>query len=333
MKKQLAIFLKNVKKNIFRISLYLLFSLLLLLLVPDNVYIRELSIDEGEVKSSQTVINLPSPPPYPVNSTGNLPPQVTARGIVVKDIASGVILLRKNERQRFSPASTTKIISALVALDYYDLDDILEVKTVISQGRSMGLAKGDKLTFESLLYGTLVHSANDATQTVAENYQGEIDNFVSMMNKKTAELNLTDTHFTNPIGFDSPNHYTTPYDLAIQAQTGLQNKIFAKIVGTRKITVPDVTFTRFYDLVNVNRLLGQIPGVAGVKTGFTENAGETLISEIKRDGRSVLIVLLKSEDRFAETKELIDWVFDNFTWQDIEQVIQASWEQLQEDKL
>lgn len=337
MMKNLSKFTSILKRNIFRVSLYLVFLLLLLLHVPNNVYVRELSSDKGEVKSSQTAINLPPPPSYPINKTGVSVPQLTAEGVIVKDLLSGAILFAKNEKQLFSPASTTKITSALVALDYYNLDDVLEVKTVVNQGRTMGLSTGDRLTFESLLYGTLVHSANDATYVLAENYQEGIDNFVKMMNKKARELNLLDTNFTNPVGFDNSHHYTTPYDLAIQAQVGLANKIFAKIVGTRKITVSDVDYTRFYDLVNVNRLLGQIPGVAGVKTGFTEEAGESLISEVKRDRKSVLIVVLKSKDRFGETKDLINWVFDNFDWREIKDVIpgftQANREELQEDKL
>jgi len=196
----------------------------------------------------------------------------------------------------------------------------------------MGLVNGEKISFEALLYGSLVHSANDAAYTIAENYPGGIENFVAMMNKKAASLNLTDTHFSNPIGFDDDNQYITARDLAKLTKIALQNKIFAKIVSTKSITVSDVTYTYFHPLSNVNELLGKVSGVSGVKTGFTQTAGEVLVSNVKKNDRDVLFIVLKSQDRFGESEKLINWVFENFAWKKIDEVNQATGYQQLEDK-
>lgn len=218
------------------------------------------------------------------------------------------------------PASTTKIMTALVILDRFAPEDIFKVQTLVNSGRVMGLVSGEKITVESLLYGALVHSANDAAYTLAENYPGGIQNFVKAMNEKTKELNLQQTQFTNSIGLDHPGNYTTAQDLGKIAQAALNNKIISKIVATRAITVSDINYSIFHDLKNVNELLGRVAGVAGVKTGFTENAGEVLVSEVKKNDESVLFVVLRSRDRFGETKELINWVFGNFQWVDISEI-------------
>jgi D-alanyl-D-alanine carboxypeptidase len=284
-----------------------------LVLIPaPNIYFRQVPSGQGVTFSKS--IELPSPPPYPVNQTGKGAPETTAVGVVIKDTDSGVVLYRKNEKMKFPPASTTKIVTAMVALDKYKLDDVLTVKTVVGESRTMGLISGEKITAESLLYGTLVHSANDAAYVLAENYPGGVDSFVGKMNEKVKSLHLLDTHFVNPVGFDDPKQYTTAADLVKLAEVALANKTFAKIVSTKSITVSDVSFTYFHDLRNVNQLLGKVAGVAGVKTGFTQNAGEVLISEVKRNDRNLIIVVLKSNDRFDETTSLMDWVFGNFVW-------------------
>lgn len=307
-----------VKKHAGRVLFILIFAFLLFLLPAENIYFQ--SVPDSGVKKSGP-INLPDPPPVPQNRTGTPPPELSADGIMIVDIPSQVVLYRKNEHQRFLPASTTKIVTALVARDHYKLDEVLTVRTVIREGSHMDLISGEQMTFENLLYGTLVQSANDAAYTLAENYPGGIAGFVNEMNRKAASLNLENTHFTNPIGFDDPLHYTTPGDLAKIAQTALMDKTLAKIVGTRTITVSDINYTYFHPLTNVNELLGKVAGVSGVKTGFTQNAGEILVSEVKKNGRSILIVLLKSQNRFTETEELINWVFSNFQWVKIGETI------------
>ena len=260
------------------------------------------------------VISVPPPPNMPVNTTQVRAPELTAVSIMVKDIDSGVILYAKNENKLLFPASTTKLMTALVILDQFQTDDIFTVKSVINDGRKMNLVTGEKLTVESLLYGTLVHSGNDAAYTLAENFPEGVEAFVNQMNVKAKSIGLSDTHFTNPIGFDNPYHYTTASDLTRLASYALKNKIIDKIASTKAITVSDVSYTYFHELQNVNQLLGRVAGIAGLKTGFTENAGEILVSTVKKNGQSILIAVLKSKDRFGETVQLIDWVFNNFEW-------------------
>ncbi len=259
---------------------------------------------------------LPAPAPYPVNRTGMFPgSEITAGGIVVLDVDSGVFLLTRNSEELLSPASTTKILTALVALDAYKLDDVVTVKTALSEGQVMGLVSGERITVENLLYGALIHSGNDAAYALAENYPGGVAKFVEEMNNKAKKLHLTKSTFTNPVGYDDPNHKMTPLDLARLARVALDNTTIVKMVAIPEITISDVTHTYFHHLKNVNQLLGKIPGVGGIKTGWTEEAGENLVTLVERNGHRVVIVVLQSKDRFGETSQLIDWVFGNYQWE------------------
>jgi len=258
------------------------------------------------------------PAPYPVHTTGVYPgAEITALGVVIYDVDSGVYLYKRNEDVLFAPASTTKILTALVALDAYELDDVMTVTTLVSDGQDMGLAVGERMTVENLLFGTLVQSANDAAYVLADRYPGGVEKFVEAMNQKATLLGLTKSHFTNPNGFDDPHHKMTPMDLARLASVALANKTVSKMVAIPQITVSDVTHTYFHKLTNVNELLGKIPGVGGIKTGWTEEAGENLVTLVERNGHRVILVVLKSQDRFGDTLKLIDWVFGNHRWQEV----------------
>lgn len=262
---------------------------------------------------------IPTPAPYPSNVTGIYPGgEVSAGGVVIEDVDSGVILYQRNSYEPFAPASTTKILTALVALDAYDLDDVLTVKTLQNSGQTMKLVAGERMTMENLLYGTLIQSGNDAAYALAENYPGGVEAFITAMNEKAKQLHLTQSHFTNPVGFDDPNHKMTPMDLVRLATVALLNKTIAKMVAIPQITISDVTHTYFHSLTNVNQLLGKIPGVGGIKTGWTEEAGENLVTLVERGGRRIIIVVLKSRDRFVDTTKLIDWVFGNTKWEQME---------------
>lgn len=287
-----------------------------MLLVPThNAYLQQiLKVDIGA--SAKAVQTLPPPvAPYPINSSGIVPGgEITATGVVILDTASGVYVYKRNEEELLSPASTTKILTALVALDWYSLDDVISVKTVANDGQVMGLISGERMTVENLLYGALIHSGNDAAWALAEGYPGGMEKFVLAMNQKAKVLHLDHSTFTNPVGYDDPNHKMTPIDLARLGNIALGNKIIAKMVAIPQITVSDVTHTYFHSLKNVNQLLGKIPGVGGIKTGWTEEAGENLITVVERGGHRVIIVVLKSKDRFADTSKLIDWVFSTIQW-------------------
>lgn len=269
--------------------------------------------------TAQLPYTVPTPPPYPVNRTGILPGiEVTAQSVVIQDLTSGVYMYKRNSTEKLSPASTTKVLSALVVLDAMQLDDIVTVGPIMHDGQVMGLIEGERITVENLLFGMLIQSGNDAGYALAEHFPGGLNAFIAAMNKKAGELHLLGSHFTNPVGFDDPDHYMTAEDLARLADVALSNKTIAKMVGIPQITVSDVTHIYFHKLSNVNQLLGKIPGVAGIKTGWTEEAGENLVTLMERDGRRVIIVVLKSKDRFADTIALINWTFGNIEWQTYE---------------
>jgi len=243
-------------------------------------------------------------------------PQVSAEAVYIVDLNSFTPVYKKNSQTQFLPASTVKIITALVAYDVYDLDRVITVKNVVSEGQLMGLAEGEKITVENLLYGMLVHSGNDAAFALADNYGR--DKFVDIMNKKAQKLGMEKSNFTNPAGFDDFSQLTTGYDLTLAARELLKNKLLKKIVSTKEITVSDSEYKNFHKLSNVNKLLGEIQGVGGLKTGFTENAGENLISFYKHNGHDLVLTILKSQDRFADTRELINWIDNNIGYTQVD---------------
>lgn len=298
--------------------LYLLILAVFFLFYPgQNIYTLGETI--GKPILNKLPFAMPTPAPYPTNATGiPIPEDITASGIVIVDIESGVHLYKRNEEELFSPASTTKILTALVALDTYALDDVLTAKSLVNAGQTMGLVAGERITVENLLYGALIQSGNDAAYALAEDYPGGVDKFVEAMNTKAKTIHLTKSFFANPVGYDDPNQRMTPTDLARLAVVALTHPVIAKIVAIPQITISDVTHTYFHALKNVNQLLGKIPGVGGIKTGWTEEAGENLVTYVERNGRRVIFVVLHSKDRFGETAKLIDWVFGNFTWQQLE---------------
>lgn len=245
-------------------------------------------------------------------------PVVSAQGALAVDLSSGINLYEKNPDARLLPASTTKIVTALTALDKYSLYQVLTVpKMPYVDGQKMGLTGGEQMTVENLLYGLLVYSANDAAETLAWSYPDGYDAFISAMNTKAKELSMDNSNFENPVGFDSQNQFTTAKDLVRVSEVAMRSPVFARIVGTKSVTINDVTGKRSYNLGNVNELLGSVQGVAGVKTGWTENARENLVTYIERDGHKIMIAVLGSQDRFGETKELIDWIFANYNWQEV----------------
>jgi serine-type D-Ala-D-Ala carboxypeptidase (penicillin-binding protein 5/6) len=299
-----------------KIVYLVIFAFVILAMPGQNIY------SAGELAENSVIkilpFTIPVPAQYPVNTTGAYPgSDVTATGIVVLDIDSDVYIYKRNADELLSPASTTKILTALVALDTYSLDDIVTVHTVMNDGQVIGLVPGERITVENLLFGALIHSGNDAAYTLAEHYPGGVEKFVAAMNKKAKELHLDHSNFTNPVGYDDPNHKMTPTDLARLGEVALDNKIIAKMVAIPQITISDVTHTYFHALKNVNELLGKIPGVGGIKTGWTEEAGENLMTLIDRGGHRVIIVVLKSQNRFSDTEKLINWVFSNYQWKDM----------------
>lgn len=246
----------------------------------------------------------------------NLPiPDFSARAVLVKDLATEATLYQKDSSVSLPIASTTKIMTALVASEYFKQNSILTVDSSATiPGSRVGLRYGESLTFRSLLYGMLLNSGNDAAFAIAENYPGGVLSFVSAMNKKVLEMNLRNTHFDNPAGFDSSNHFSSAADLAKITEEALKNTTLSRIFATKETNIVSLNKKYTHQLLNLNKLLSQVNGVLGVKTGTTEEAKENLVTLVERDGHRVLLVVLGSNDRFGETTRLIDWVYTNFTW-------------------
>lgn len=253
---------------------------------------------------------------YPQKIYQENAPNVSAQSVVILDLESGVPLFELNPGERLYPASITKLMTALVALEYYSPDQILTVRRLApaKDESDMGLAVGDQVNLRGLLYGLLIPSGNDAAYTIADNYPGGFENFIYAMNKKAEDLSMKNTHFENPSGLDSPRHYTTAKDLAILTAEALKNDLINKIVATYGTSLSDASGKKTYYLKNVNQFLGYLYGADGVKTGFTDLAGQCLVSSVSRNNHRIIAVVLHSDDRFADSGKLIEWVFRNYNW-------------------
>ena len=205
-------------------------------------------------------------------------PSVSAKSAVLINAEDNGIIFSHNCNEKLPMASTTKIMTALVALENCPLDEkiIVDASAVGVEGSSVYLQKGEVLTLRQLLYALLLQSANDAATAIAVHVGGDVEGFARMMNEKAQKLGLHNTHFTNPHGLDDENHYTTAYELALVASAALKNPEFQKIVSTVKTEIPKGNEARY--LVNHNRLLREYDGCIGVKTGFTRRCGRCLVS-------------------------------------------------------
>lgn len=253
-----------------------------------------------------------TPPP---KNLGVLPPLLSATSALALDLDSGFLFFVKDPDKRVPIASTTKLMTALVAVDYFQSTQVLSVPdTSLVSGSTMGLKSGEELTFRSLLYGMLLNSGNDAAYVIAANFPGGVIAFVEVMNTRAKALGLSNTHFENPAGFDSPNHFSSASDLSKIAVVVAQNPLLARAVATREVTVSSVDQGIIHPLKNLNKLLG-LPGVLGMKTGTTPAGRENLVGLVENDGHKILTVILGSDDRFGETEKLLEWVASNFAWQ------------------
>jgi D-alanyl-D-alanine carboxypeptidase len=203
-------------------------------------------------------------------------------------------------------------MTALVAADLYDPNRIITVQIGTTEGQVMGLVPGERITAENLLYGALVHSGNDAAYALAEEHG--YDAFIKMMNDKAQELHMNNSHFVNPAGLDDMNQVMSPFDLALAGRALIQNPMLRKMVSTKEIIISDVDYRIFHTLTNVNKLLGEVQGLGGLKTGYTELAGENLVSFYRFDNHDYIIVLLKSSDRFADTTTIVNWLDNNVVY-------------------
>lgn len=242
-------------------------------------------------------------------------PNFSARSVLIKDLNSDTILFQKNAEIELPIASTTKIMTALVASEHFDQNTPLTVGYSSGiDGSNVGLQYGEVLTFRSLLYGMLLNSGNDAAFAIAENYPGGVASFVAAMNNKALDLGLLNTHFDNPAGFDSPNHYSSALDLAKMTEQALKDPTLARIFATKETEIISLDKTRKHQLSNLNQLLSTTLGMIGVKTGYTKAAKENLVGLVDRDNHLILTIVLGSDDRFGESSQLIEWVYKNYQW-------------------
>lgn len=244
------------------------------------------------------------------------PVQVSAHAAVLLEPTSGDVVYSRNGTERLPMASTTKIMTALAAIEAVpDLQTVYAIPpaAVGIEGSSIYLQAGEHLTIEELLYAVLLESANDAATAVAILVDGSVEAFAQRMNATAAALGLTDTHFTNPHGLDDPEHYTTALDLAKLAAHALEDPTFAKIVKTTRYTIPlgDGEGTRV--LVNHNRLLRHYGDVIGVKTGFTKHSGRCLVSAAEQAGVRLVAVTLDAPDDWQDHRLMLDYGFTRYT--------------------
>lgn len=245
-------------------------------------------------------------------------PRVFAAGAIVIDQKSAEVLFSQNPEKELEPASTTKIMTALLAIENYDLSQIASVSGGLARdGSSMGLKTGEHIRIGDLLAGLLVPSANDAADELSRVYPGGTTAFVEAMNRRASQLGLQHTHYNNPIGYEDPRHTTTVRDLALLAKEAMKHPEFATLVRIPSLTVFSADKVTTHALKSTNELLGKFPGIEGIKTGWTQEAGECFVAQATRGNQTYIVVVLHSPDRFKEASALLEWAFENYTTQSV----------------
>lgn len=234
-------------------------------------------------------------------------PALSAQSAVL--VCEGEVLYEKNARLRLPMASTTKIMTAILAIENANTEDIVSIKPehCMVEGSSMYLRPESDKTVLELLKGLLLVSGNDAALALADHVAGDCDKFVEMMNRKAADLGLENTHFTNPHGLSHASHYTTAYDLALLMEYCMDNELFRHIVAMKSFESDGA------QLLNHNKLLFSCPGCIGGKTGYTEASGRCLVSCCEREEAQVICVTLSAPDDWNDHMALYNWVYDNFS--------------------
>ena len=246
---------------------------------------------------------------------------ISAAAAVLMDGDTGRVLWERDSHTPRLIASTTKLMTALVALESgHSLDETVTVAREWTgvEGSSIYLRPGEEISLEALLYGLLLRSGNDAALAIAGHCGGTVDDFVALMNQKAWELGMKDTSFSNPNGLDGSDHYSSAYDLALLARACLQNETLAKIAATKSVTLGTRTFT------NHNKLLWRYEGCVGLKTGYTKEAGRTLVSAARRDGLTLICVTLNAPSDWADHTALLDWGFANYEARPLSQAGEAA---------
>jgi len=237
-------------------------------------------------------------------------PEVSARASLIYDLTTNKVIYQKNAKEKLPMASLTKIMTSIVALENKKKDDKYFVSKEDLVGEdSMGLTAGEVLSLKELLYGLILNSGNDAAETLANNFSGGRTKFIEAMNNKAKSLGLSDTNFTNPTGLEGDGkQYTTAYDILVIARYALINfPLFNKVVSTFDYNIPQTKTHKAFYLENETNLLSSYPGVKGVKTGYTPEAGLCLVTYLDYGGHKIIGILLGSDNRRREMKDLLDY--------------------------
>lgn len=240
---------------------------------------------------------------------------ISSEGYVVMECSSNRVLAGGNINEKLPMASTTKVMSAILAIENGNLKDVIKIekRDTNIEGTSISLCEGEKLTLEDLLYGMMLVSGNDAAVTIANHLGGSIEGFAKMMNEKAKELGMNNTNFENPNGLPNDNHYTTAYDYGLLASYAMKNKTFVKIINTKKWSMPYKNRPNERIIYNRNKLLNSFDGANGVKTGYTKKAGKCLVFAAKRNGMQLVGVVLHSYNHYEDAKSLLSYGFANYS--------------------
>ena len=255
-------------------------------------------------------------------------PNVAAQGAVLMEASTGKVLLDQDAHRRLPMASTTKIMTAIVALENCDPAKTVRIsdKAVGVEGSSVYLRAGEMLTMEQLLSALLLESANDAAEAIAMEVAGDISSFAALMNETAKRIGLADTHFTNPHGLDDAEHYSSAYDLAVLTRYALDNPDFARIVSTYKTTIPLAGDEGVRVLINHNKMLKYYDGAIGVKTGYTKRCGRCLVSAAERDGVRMIAVTLSAPNDWQDHTAMLDYGFTLYEQAKLAQAGEIRWD-------
>lgn len=309
------------------LSSFLILRYLSLFIIAFNIFAssgvtipsKTVSTQKGIVLS-QEVKAEPVKTPQPVRvSTAVDFDKFLGKAALVVDATTSAVLFEKNSQQKLPPASLTKIMTSLVALGEHNLTDTVKISKDCTQvdGVKVGFVSGQNFSVSSLLYALLLPSASDAACALSQlsPESSSSAKFVSEMNKKTADLGLLQTHFTNPVGLDDPNHFSTAKDLLTLSQAFLLNKDLSAMAGTYQRKITTVDGQQSFGLKNTNELLALDTGFKGLKTGSLSKDYGCLAFLYEKDGHQILGVILGSPDRFADARNLVAWIFSSYKWE------------------
>lgn len=254
-------------------------------------------------------------PPVPLTtSDSGDAPDISAETWILYDDTNGVSLSEHLADQEQPMASVTKLMTALVVVDNADVDEVVLISaTAAATGEAeIGVVAGELWTVKDLLAAVMVRSGNDAAVALAEHVGGSISGFAALMNEKAAALGLEHSHFVNPHGLDADGHYSSARDLLVMAKAAMDDPVIARLARTKVVKFRDDPNGVKRRAVNTNALLGAFPGVIGMKTGYTGEAGLVLVTTADQDGRRLIGVVMGSDDHFFDTRQLLEWGFDTY---------------------